>query len=115
MKGLDKLFVLASKVTVFVPATVHTDKASSNAAQVKATAELLTQLFGGATSSAAIGYWKSAISGLVKEKTTIVFAYCGQEALEANIEQLIEHCNTMKKAMDQESIALEVNGSMYFV
>ena len=115
MKGLEKCIALASKVIIYVPATVHADKPVSNEKEVKATAELLAKLFGGATSSSAIGYWMSQTAGLIREKTTIVFAYCQQADLEAHIEEVVAYCETLKTAMSQESIALEVNGTMYFV
>lgn len=115
MKILENCFTLASKITIYVPATTHVDHAINNTAEVKATAELLATLFGGATSSAALGYWKSANAGLVKEKTTLVFAYCKEQDLENGIDQVVAHCNQLKTSMDQEAIALEVNGTMYFV
>lgn len=115
MKGLENLITLASKITVFVPATTHVGKPTNNAVQVQATAEMLSRLFGGATSSSAIGYWVSESAGLIKEKTTVVFAYCDQTALENHIEAVVDYCKAMKKDMGQESVALEVNGSMYFV
>jgi hypothetical protein len=115
MKALENCITLASKVTIYVPATVNTTKTASNAKQVKAAAELLAQLFGGATSSAAVGYWVSESAGLVKEKTTVVFAYCTEEALDKGIENVVSFCRTLKADMSQEAIALEVNGSMYFI
>lgn len=115
MSKLSSMIALASRVTVYVPGTTAVSHAASNAAQVKATAELMARLYGGATSSAAVGYWVSEAAGLVKEKTVMVFAYCNQEALENTIDTLVEHCIAMKQAMGQEAIALEVNGAMYLV
>jgi len=115
VKGLEKSIALACKVIIYVPATTHVDKAVSNAKEVQATAEMLTKFFGGATSSSAVGYWMSQTAGLIKEKTTIVFAYCQQADLEAHIEEVVSYCETLKITMSQESIALEVNGAMYFV
>ena len=63
----------------------------------------------------ALGYWLSDTQGLIKEKTTMVFAYCKDQDLENNIEEVIEFCENMKKELKQEAIALEINGEMYFV
>lgn len=106
---------LASKVTVYVPGTMNTDKKANTAAYVNATAGLLSKLFGGATSTPATGYWMSSTAGLVKERSTMVFAYCSEKDLEAGIDQVVEHCHKMKQDLTQEAIAVEVNGTMYLV
>lgn len=105
---------LSGKVTVYVPATVDISRKIDNAKQVEATAQMLAGCFGGATSSPAMGWWLSA-HGLVKENTTVVFAYAREADLEAHIEAVVEFCREMCRDMRQESIALEVNGEMYFI
>lgn len=115
MKGLENLIPLASKVTIYVPATTHVSKVTNNATQVAETAKVLARLFGGSTSSPTIGYWVSNEQRLVAEKTTMVFAYCSEAALEDGIMEVIEYCRKLKADMTQEAIALEVNGAMYFI
>lgn len=106
---------LASRVTVYVPGTTSVNKKASTTKQVEATAKLLANLFGGATSTPATGYWSSPEAGLVKEKSTMVFAYCKQEDLEQGIGQVLDHCHAMKSELGQEAIALEVNGTLYLI
>lgn len=106
---------LASKVTVYVPSTTNTNKKANTTAHVNATAGLLSKLFGGATSTPATGYWMSSTAGLVKERSTMVFAYCSEKDLEAGIDQVVEHCHKMKQDLAQEAVAVEVNGTMYLV
>lgn len=106
---------LSSKVTVYVPATVGVNKGTDNTAQVKKTASLLADLFGGSTSTAALGYWLSPVAGLVAEATTVVFAYASDSALQDGIEKVIDLCEELKEEMGQEAIALEINGEMYFI
>lgn len=50
---LKNCLKLSSKITVYVPATNGIDKAADNTEQVKKTAALLSELFGGATSTPA--------------------------------------------------------------
>lgn len=114
-KALKNLFKLGCKVTVYVPSTVEADKAVDNSLQVDKTAKMLSGCFGGATSTKALGYWVSDTAGLIKENTTIVFAYCTSEQLENSIENVIEWCLGLKTEMSQEAVALEINGEMYFV
>ena len=115
IKALENLFTLHHKVTIYVPATVDVDKEVDNAAQVDAAAALLSGMFGGATSSPAVGYWLTASGQLVKEKTTIVFAFAPENALESGIDEVVDFCDNLKTEMAQEAIALEVDGTMYFI
>lgn len=114
-KTLQNLFKLSSKVSILVPATINIDEEIDNTPFVEKTAALLAECFGGSTSSQALGYWKTAAGELVKEKTTIVYAYCKESDLQNNIEKIIDHAEQLKKDMSQEAIALEINGEMYFI
>lgn len=109
---LEKLFTLSHKVTVYVPSTMDINKEIDNAEYVDEVATLLSSLFGGATSSQAIGYWNSPTAGLVKEKTVIVFAFA--ESLE-KIDLVIDKCEELKEKLNQDAIALEIDGQMYFI
>ena len=106
---------LSSKITVYVPATNGIDQAADNTEQVKKTAALLSELFGGATSTPALGYWMSPAAGLVAEATTVVFAYAADAALQEHVGRVVELCEELKREMGQEAIALEINGEMYFI
>lgn len=59
------------KTTIYVPATVGVSQQADNSKQVEETAALLARLFGGSTSTPAVGYWLSPAAGLVAEKTTV--------------------------------------------
>lgn len=115
MKKLKNLVALRHKITVYVPATVDVDKAVDNTAQVDAAAALLSGLFGGATSSPAVGYWLTSSGQLVKEKTTVVFAFADEKALEDGADKVVDFCRNLKEEMRQEAIALEIDGAMYFI
>lgn len=112
---LKNCMKFSSKITVYVPATNGVDQAADNSAQVKKTAALLSELFGGATSTPALGYWLSPAAGLVAEATTVVFAYAADTALQEHIEGVVELCEELKQEMGQEAIALEINGETYFI
>lgn len=112
---LKNVFSLSSKVTVYVPATVDIDKEIDNKKFVDRAATLLSDCFGGATSTDALGYWTSPTAGLVKEKTTMVFAYASEKDLRNKLDQVIDLCEDLKKEMTQDAIALEINGEMFFI
>lgn len=106
---------LAHKVTVYVPGTVSADVAGDTSAFVDAAAALLSSCFGGATSSPAAGYWMSAEHGLIREKTTVVFAYAAGADLTARVDDVVTFCADMREQLEQEAIALEIDGEMYFI
>lgn len=112
---LQNLFKLSSKVTVYVPATVDVKKEIDNKKYVEEVATLLSNCFGGATSCPVLGYWNSPSEGLVKEHTTMVYAYCTDADLQEHAEKVIDYCENLKEELMQESIAFEINGEMYFI
>jgi hypothetical protein len=112
---LNNLFKLSSKVTVYVPATININEQIDNTKYVDSMASLFSECFGGSTSSAALGYWTSPSAGLIKENTTIVFAYCAEADLQKNVEKIIDACTELKEELKQDAIAMEINGEMYFI
>lgn len=112
---LKNMFKLSSRITVYVPSTTDINKIVDTSEWVDAAATLFSNCFGGATSSAALGYWTSPTAGLVKEKSTMIFAYCSDTDLQAKIETVLDFCEHMKKELAQDAIALEINGEMYFI
>ena len=112
---LKNLFTLNHKVTVYVPATCGVAEACDNTAQVERVARLLSGWFGGATSSPALGYWLSESAGLVAERTTVVFAFAAEKDFAEYLEDVVNLCGELCHEMQQEAVALEVDGAMYFV
>ena len=112
---LKNMFKLSSKITVYIPSTCDISQQADTKKYVDACAVLLSESFGGATSCEALGYWVSPSAGLVKERSTMVFAYCSDTDLQNNIEKVIDFCETVKTELKQDAVALEINGEMYFI
>jgi len=112
---LQNMFSLKSKVTVYVPSTTDIDREVDTRHYIDTVASLLSSCFGGATSTPCIGYWNSDTKGLVKEKTTQVFAYADTESLERHLDSIIDYCVVMKETLKQDAIAFELNNQMYFI
>lgn len=112
---LKNMFKLSSRVTVYVPSTVNIDIEIDTTEYIDKTATLLSDCFGGATSTTALGYWVSPTAGLVKEKSTMVFAYCTEKDLNEKVDNVVEWCEKMRTELKQDAIALEINGEMYFI
>ena len=115
MKKLKNLIKLGCKVSVYVPATIDIDCQVDNSKYVEETGKILSECFGGATSTKCVGMWVSDSKGLIKENTTLVFAYCTSEQLESSIDTVIDYCINLKNKLRQDAVALEVNGEMYFI
>ena len=112
---LKAMFSLKSKITVYIPATVNINETIDNTEFVNKAATLLSECFGGVTSTEALGYWVSDTAGLVKENTTMVFAYAGEDDLKKNLDKVIDFCQDLKTEMKQDAVALELNGEMFFI
>ena len=114
-KRLEKLQPLRHRVAIYVPGTNGVNTAADNARYVKMAAAALSNLFGGATATPAIGYWMSDAAGLVEEKTTVVYAYAAGADLERGLDVVIDFCADMRADLQQEAVSLEIDGSLYFI
>lgn len=108
-------FDLDCKVAIYVPSTINAVDACDNTPFVRRTLETLCNMFGGATSSAAVGGWMSPTHGLITESVTVVYAFCSSDDLAARFADIVNFCQSLKKDMAQEAILIEVNGQCKFI
>ena len=112
---LKNMIELSSRLTVYIPSTANINQEINNKKYVEEAAAMLAGFFGGATSTDAAGYWLSPSAGLVREKSTMIFAYCSEADLDKYIDNVVEYCEKLKNELKQDAIALELNGKMYFI
>lgn len=115
MKQFKNLIPLNHKITIYVPSTQGVNTETDNSKHIEATAKLLSNCFGGATSTQAVGYWVSDSEGLVKEHPVLVYAYAKEEDFIKNIDLIIDYCYQLKQELQQEAISLEVDNQLYFI
>ena len=115
MKQLKFKFDLSSRVTLYVPRTINVNETTNNETQVKKVLTAFCGWFGGATASEARGGWLSQSAGLVIESVTIIYAYCKENDLSANFENIIKLATEIKNEMQQEAVTLEINGQIAFI
>ena len=115
MRTLKNCIKLSCQVKIYVPSTINTDEEVDTSLWVDRTLFLLSNEFGGATSTKSLGAWISNKGELIKENVTLVFAYAKQNQLEVSIDKIYDFCLHMKSALSQEAIAFEVNGELYLV
>jgi hypothetical protein len=111
-KRLVGMFTLSHKVAAYIPATINVNEEIDNTPYVEEMASIMSKEFGGATSTPANGFWMSESMGLIKEKTTIVFAYA--ESIE-NLDPIVDYLLKLKEELNQEAMAIEIDGKMYFL
>lgn len=114
-RKLKNLIKLSCKIAIYVPSTMDVNKKIDSSKYINDTLTLLSKLFGGATSTKAVGCWQSQKAGLVKEDVEYCFSYCQQKDLQKSINDIIVYCEKLKKDMNQENISLEVNNELYFI
>lgn len=115
MKQLKNCVKLTSQVKIYVPSTVDVDKNFDNSEYVQQTLKFLSECFGGATATKALGAWISTKGQLVTEHVDLVFSFAKEKDLEESIDKIYNYCLKMKLDLRQESISLEVNNELYFV
>ena len=115
MKTLKFKFDLDSKVSVYVPSTVNVSEQTDNSEQVKNVIRELSQLFGGATATQAVGGWVSESGETILERVTIVYSFCTSEQLREHFEDVYGIAQRIKQEMSQEAVTLEINGQVKFV
>ena len=107
---------LSERVAVYVPSTFGVaDKADSALVQnwIIATHRFLAGQFGGATSQLALGSWVADSGLLVTEDVTIVYAYAAR-LTRADLGAIKTYAISLKQAFRQETVAIEINGSLFF-
>lgn len=103
------------QIRVYIPTTVDVDQQSDTSAYVRETLDFLGQKFGGATSVPARGVWQSQEAGLVGEDVYIVHTYASASAMNEHLDQVIAYAKTLKTALRQEAIALEVDRRLVLI
>lgn len=115
MKNLKFKFDLDSKVAIYIPSTSGVNKPADNKQQVLNIIRKLSEMFGGATATDAVGGWVSEAGETIIEMVKIVYSFCTTEQLKDNIGKILGICEDLKNEMTQEAITLEINGQVKFV
>ena len=113
-KTLKNLFKLSHKISLYVPTKNKNNEDLSQELidnMVDIVASQFSEVNGGATSTQALGYWKTNSGELIKEKVTVVFSYTN--VLEQAIETAIDLGEQLKDMANQDAISLEVNNELY--
>lgn len=102
------------KIAIIVPSTYDVNVPMDNKLFVKQTMEEFTIAFGGATSVKQDGTYMTDYGEIVTEQVTMVYAFTDTLS-DTTLNYFYEFAQRLGLRMKQESIGVEVNGSLYFV
>lgn len=86
--------MLNKKISIYVPSTFDVDKTADNSKQVDKVLKAFSEMFGGATSTEAVGAWVDQRGRVIKEQVTIVYAFTDVTGIEKDaIERLKSELN----------------------
>ncbi|MCS7004602.1 MAG: cyclic nucleotide-binding domain-containing protein [Cytophagales bacterium] len=103
------------QIGIFIPTTINTTEPFDTSVYVQQTLNFLASRFGGATSRLSEGVWNSSQQGLVGEQVHFVFSYTTQSDLSRYMDEIIEFVRKLKKELNQEAIALEIDDKLTII
>jgi len=103
------------QISVFIPTTTNIDEVSDTSAYVDKTMALFGKQFGGATCSEANGVWNSSRGALVSETVNIVSSYTTEDGLNKYVDDVIEYVKVIKKELNQDAMAIEINKKLILI
>lgn len=108
---------LNHRIAVYVPSTFEGNKPARMMQRraTKKAARRLSQLFGGATQTKALGYWVSSEKGLIAERQNIVYSACTEEDKQTKLQAVLTFAQALCKWMKQEAVTVEIDGELQFI
>jgi hypothetical protein len=116
--SIESLSALNGYVAVYVPSTVNVTESIAphrHEALCKYVSQVLSELFGGATSYNAVGAYKSNAGSMVYENVTVVKSFGKQQDILDNWSAIYNMAAELREELAQEYVSVEVNGALAFV
>ena len=115
LKALKNLIPLDHKVALYVPSLLPDGTVIENReSYINRVRKLFSSLFGGCTSTKAVGSWVLETGKVQNEGIEVVFSYT-TELTEESIESVIDLATALKHELKQEAISIEVDNKLYFI
>lgn len=113
--GILESMGITNQIGVYIPTTIGVDQQADTTAQVERTLAFMGDKFGGATYEQVRGVWNSKDVGLVAENIHLVRSFCSQAAMDQHMGAVVDYVESLKKEMQQEAMALEVNQKLMLI
>ncbi|MEM9983648.1 MAG: cyclic nucleotide-binding domain-containing protein, partial [Bacteroidota bacterium] len=101
-----------NSVGIYIPTTVDGNKPIDTSVYVEEAKSFMGQRFGGATGRVASGVWYSEKLGIIDEVVYHIHSYTTQEQLNLHLDEVIGYIKKLKRTLNQEAMALEVNNKL---
>lgn len=108
-------FDLNCRWAVYVPSTMNVNEEYDNSEEVKRVIGELSDMFGGATATPAMGGWRCANGDVVVENVTIVYAFCTSEQAREHAADVVGIAQRICREYSQEAVTVEYNGQVKFI
>ena len=113
--GLENMFILSHKVSIYVPSKQQTgEKVSGRLKQINEVKRELSEMFGGCTTTKAVGNWILNNGKVTAEPVELCYSFA--ETLDTShmikIAQIVQR---LKTEMNQERISIEIDGKLYIL
>ena len=108
---------LNHKICIYIPSTFDGNKPAKRM-QKKATAKACKRfslMFGGSTTTKAVGYWFSSEKGLIPEAQNLVYSYCTEADKNAHLESVKTFAKAVCRWMKQEAVSIEIDNTLQFI
>ncbi len=118
MINTENIFTLNHRIAFYVPSTQGLDGKITRVhheTRTRQVAVILTELFGGATTSRNQGYYKANSGQIVVEDVNIVIAFTSDDTLATGSQKLLQLAQNKAQEWRQESILVEIDGKAYLI
>jgi hypothetical protein len=106
---------MTNQIGIYIPTTVAVDQLADTSTHVQKTLAFMGRIFGGATHEQVHGVWNSSEAGLVTENIHLVRSFCSQTTLDGQMGTVIDYVEALKKELQQEAMAIEVNQKLMLI
>ena len=106
---------LQSIIKLAVPGTNNVNQLTDTKDYVVKVMKFFCERFGGATVSKTEGGYIASDGQLVVEPVSWVWSYCTTQQLEMHSAEVVSLAETLCRELHQESVAVIINESMFFV
>jgi len=104
-----------NSIGVYIPSTINGNQPFDTGKYREKTLEFMAERFGGATCKTGTGVWNSEQLGLVGESVFIIHSYITQPDLNRHLDDVLDYIRQLKRELNQEAMALEINRKLTLI
>jgi len=106
------VWLLDHSIGLLIPTTIDIDIPCDTSAYVEQAKTLMAELFEGISWVEKSGMYKSAVVGMVSEKSYMIKSFMTRQALVEQLPKVLTFVGYLQQELRQETMALEIDGKM---